>query len=461
MSSQSPRGFVPARLPRCLSITFLARPVVRPSARLLAVATLAWALFMAAATATDGLTAGMAGGERPPDILSWRHQILDPGEYQRLAGQWETFATSHPKDARAWVEWGNALRYSGRRDEADAKYRRAFEIDSLDAAAVEAYATTTMSVHKEGTEWMTAHQMLARSLARDPGYVRTLYALWYSSLRAGDTALANRCLRGMVESGDMPRPLLEYGANMLEGAPLHAIVLTNGDNDTYPALAYQLLTGRRPDVAITNLSLLNTVWYIRYLKGQGFPITLSESEIEALKPASAERLVADQVVEHIAVNLEKGNRRQLLYAVTVPRARRRLAVGECQGLLAPVTGGPVANTEALRNGTTEEAPCDWARTRDLLDAVYRTEGALDPLIDWKRENAVGSLMRNYVALNTGVGDWLVSSGSTAEAAAYYLRAVRLLAFHKDREHAQQVLDNWAAADPHSRLLPEAKGLLQK
>jgi tetratricopeptide (TPR) repeat protein len=387
--------------------------------------------------------------------------MLEPEEYRELAGQWEAFAMAHPTDARALVEWGNALRYSGRREEANVKYQRAFEVDSLDAAAVEAYATSIVSVHGEGITWKTAHQLLARSLARDPGYARTLYALWYSSLRAGDQALADRCLRGMVESGDMPRPLLEYGGNMVEGAPPDAVILTNGDNDTYPPLAYQLLTGRRADVTIVNLSLLNTTWYVRHLKGRGLPITLTETEIDAMRPVSMERLVSDQVVEHLATNVGKGGGRPLLYAVSVPRDRRRLATGECQGLLVPVTGGPVAEAGIKKDDTGQETPCNWARTRDLLDAAYRTEGAIDPLVDWKRESAVAFLVRNYIALDSGVGDWLVSSGKMDEAGDYYFRAVRLLAFQQNGEGARQVLDDWAKADPKSRLLSEARKLLEK
>jgi tetratricopeptide (TPR) repeat protein len=409
---------------------------------------------------TDARAAGVADPGRPTEILSWRHQMLKPAEYQRLAGQWEAFATAHPTDARALVEWGNALRYSGRREEANAKYRRAFEVDSLDAAAVEAYATSIISVHGEGTAWKEAHQMLVRSLAREPDYARTLYALWYSSLRAGDRALADRCLRGMVQSGDMPSPLLEYGANMIEGAPRNAILLTNGDNDTYPPLAYQLLTGRRPDATIVNLSLLNTTWYIRYLKGNGVPITLTDGEIDALKPVSTQRLVADQVVEHVSTNMGKGGDRSLWYAVTVPPDRRRLATGGCLGLLVPVTGGPVADAASQKGDTEQETPCDWARTRGLLDTVYRIEGAIDPLVDWKRESALTNLVRNYVALDCGVGGWLIFGGKKDEAGGYYLRAVRLLAFQQDRDRAQQVLDDWGAADPDAELLPEARRLLQ-
>jgi tetratricopeptide (TPR) repeat protein len=435
------------------------RQLVSP--RLFVGASLAAFLFVLALAPPAVLAGEGDNPGRPPEILSWRHQVLEPAAYQKLAGQWEAFVTANPKDASALVEWGDALRYSGKREEANEKYRQAFETDSLSAAAVEAYASSVVMNADDASGWRTAHERLRRSLEHDPSYAQTCYMLWSSSIRSGDEVLAGRCLRAMVETGDMPRPLLDYGGNMLEGAPQNAIVLTNGDNDTYPPLAYQFLTKRRPDVTIANLSLLNTIWYIRYLKAKGLPITLTDGEIEALRPVSMERLVADQVVEHLFANLGKGGGRSLWYGVTVPRDRRRLATGECLGLLVPVTGGPVSDTAIKNADTGQEPPCDWDRTRDLLDTVYRTEGAIDPLVDWKRESAVARLVRNYVALDCGVGGWLVSSGKKDEAGTYYARAVRLLAFQQDRDGAQQILDDWAKADSHARLLPEATKLLEK
>jgi tetratricopeptide (TPR) repeat protein len=418
-------------------------------------------LLAVAPPAVPIASAGDSHPGRPPEVLSWRHQILDPAEYSKLAAQWQAFVKANPKDAAAWVEWGNALRYSGKSDEANEKYRAAFAADSLNAAAVEAYASSILIRGDDEQNWVAAHQLLVRSFTRDPGYTKTCYTLWVSSLRSGDTALAERCLRAMVNSGDMPRPLLEYGGNMVEGAPRNAIILTNGDNDTYPPLAYQSLSGRRADVVIANLSLLNTAWYIQYLKRKGLPITLSDGEIAALQPVSRDRLVADQVVEHLAANLFRNATRPLLYAVTVPRERRRLLTGGCLGLLAPVIGGPDPAAGKEKDAVREEAPCDWAGTRELLDTVYRTEGAIDPLIDWKRESSVGRGMRNYASIFSGTADWLAAAGKTGEAGAYYLRAVRILAFQGDTETARQCLEDWARADPQSDLLPEARTLLKE
>ncbi len=83
----------------------------------------------------------------------------------------------------------------------------------------------------------------------------------------------------------------EYGYNMLiscEGEK--AVVFTNGDNDTFPLWFVQETPSDvnnyqvpfKRNVAVANLSLLNTTWYCKQLKRWGAPISFSEKEIEKL-----------------------------------------------------------------------------------------------------------------------------------------------------------------------------------
>ncbi|HTW91837.1 MAG TPA: DUF2723 domain-containing protein [bacterium] len=83
----------------------------------------------------------------------------------------------------------------------------------------------------------------------------------------------------------------EYGYNVLASCPGdHAVVLTNGDNDTFPLWFVQtvpsLATGYDPNfgknVRVGILSLLNTSWYIKQLKHWGAPISFSDAEIDSL-----------------------------------------------------------------------------------------------------------------------------------------------------------------------------------
>ncbi len=114
--------------------------------------------------------------------------------------------------------------------------------------------------------------------------------------------------------------LLDFNENMLHSVPENGVLITNGDNDTYPAWFLQA-QGVRSDVLIANFSLLNIPNYILFLKKRGLPIDLTEEEIRSLRPEKTEGGKLIYVADTIVSLLMKNGKRPVVFAATVAPQR--------------------------------------------------------------------------------------------------------------------------------------------
>lgn len=63
----------------------------------------------------------------------------------------------------------------------------------------------------------------------------------------------------------------DLAIDMLESVEPYGILITAGDNDTFPLWFAQEVLGVRPDVTLANLSLMNTRWHLRQLQRRQTP----------------------------------------------------------------------------------------------------------------------------------------------------------------------------------------------
>ena len=131
--------------------------------------------------------------------------------------------------------------------------------------------------------WLVAAPVLALALI-------PLFANWKSASRSGQT------------------DTVDFAVDLLNSVEPYGVLVTSGDNDTFPLWYAQEVEGNRKDVIVACLSLLNTDWYTRQLlrrpvyeydslrgpaiyrgrvwkKPSGPPLKLTIAEADAVPPA--------------------------------------------------------------------------------------------------------------------------------------------------------------------------------
>ncbi len=192
-------------------------------------------------------------------------------------------------DALAWL--AETHRRLGQIDTAVEMAKKAIEIDPCHSFShtILGDAYNPMYGRWEKSDRDRAWDHLLKAVEYDSTDGNAWLLIWTEAIYRGDRDLERKAVHSFIETGILTPAILSYNRWMLRHLPESAILLTNGDMDTYPAVAIQEVENYRPDVAVVNYSLLNTPWYARYVRDRyGIGLPFSDSQLDSLEPYRAE-----------------------------------------------------------------------------------------------------------------------------------------------------------------------------
>ncbi|UCG53355.1 MAG: hypothetical protein JSW58_07320 [Candidatus Latescibacterota bacterium] len=310
------------------------------------------------------------GLSQPQIVPRLTERELDQASYVELAREWKEYIAKHGESPVALVNLGMAYEYAGEVEAAYIAGKRAVEIAPEDAAAL-AFLGKILSKYKHDTERATELLERCRGIAPDHEHgLKTLVVIYNSR---GELAKSEEVLKTIFRQRVIPRPLEDYAYNMLVGLPQGAVLITNGDNDTFPPLALQAGMGFRSDVAVVNRHLLNVNDYVEALF-ERYPSVKPGGRIEAEDDLSLSSTLLKRMIDE--------QKAPVYFAASVD-------FGDLGFSPELVTEG--MNLRASGKGLTPE---ESAR---LFLEKYRLDSATDWSFSWDLVPGHSRLLANYIS----------------------------------------------------------------
>jgi hypothetical protein len=205
--------------------------------------------------------------------------VQKPNEwYIQQAELWKKEIAKNPKVPEAWYNYYNAVRYTSYEGSIGTKEKQARLkqiIEDMGKAIPETYEYYLL------TFWNTFSlkdiSLIEKAYRLRPDQPDTYYPfISHYEFFGQETKLKEFCEK-LYQSKDIAPGLISYNYNVLMSTDTNAILLTNGDNDTYPIWMLQKALGIRDDVTVLNLSIstrAERTYLERKLKERGIGIDL-------------------------------------------------------------------------------------------------------------------------------------------------------------------------------------------
>jgi len=337
--------------------------------------------------------------QKPDQVLSLRQRALTEETYMNLARQWIEYMEENGESAEGHLNAGQALRYAGEKKPVYLRhYRQAVALEPDNVRALDLYGC---HLRNKGTpeERTRGLEMLERAKDLDPTYGEILFSLYSAYCCEGRLEDAGFIAADIYRRQIISVPLQDFGYNLLAGLPENAVIITNGDNDTYPPIALQAGLDFRSDVTILNRSLLQCKEYALALSRQyeWFPDPEHHAKTHPLG-------MAGFVIEHLLTTRD----RPIFAAISVAFGDQPRSV-TIQGI-----------TFRIDDLSKSDQNIDYRKTWELFKDVYRMDSSTYWGYPWELRNSERFLMKNYAIIAFYGAERAIETNDTI-AASWFVR----------------------------------------